>query len=155
MTDPNKNLRGFIVPADERVKTGTYSETLQNLLKRTGIDFFEIVRTKTLHAYDQSVMFVDDDGHQKGLKVNRRAQFFSGYPLDHAIVGDVLFLREVEDPEGMDTEGLTERALTNYFQNSDVRGGFGAWLWSDPVKAFSDHHGLYDYKGPTRDNWPN
>jgi hypothetical protein len=144
MTD--RVLKGFLLPSDETVKTGVYEEALKDLLKRADIGMPEIVRTRHL-ADTNCVMLVDDDGHSRGLPVNRRAQFLSGYPLAHPIVGDVLFFGEAwndEDP-GMDLVSIPADSLSKYLQNDEVRAGFSAWIWSQPVMDFSERYGLYMY----------
>lgn len=148
MTSSITLLRGFIVSADERIQPSIDTDTLPHLLRRAGIDFFEIVRTNILHTHDESVMFVDDDGHQRGLRPNRRAQFLSGYPLEHPIVGDVLFLREVMSYEGADTATLTDLALTRYFTSSATAEDYGQWLDTPLVREYSERLGFITSKMP-------
>jgi hypothetical protein len=148
----DQRFTGFIVPADERIQTGKYTETLPHLLQRANIKFYGIVRTEYLNPYDNSVMFVDEDGYHRGLPPNRRAQFLSGYTLDYPIVGDALFLGEKMGMDGAYIVSLTDRALEQYFQNTEVHEGYAKWLWSEPVIEFSERHGLYLHgKSPIRD----
>lgn len=140
-------LKAFHLPADERVMTGVYEETFPNLLRRAGIDLPERVNT-TLLVEHHCVMVVDEDGHNRRLPVNRRAQFLSGYPLEHAIVGDALFLGEAMNLEdyGVDFINIPQMTLDDYLRNPAVHEGYAEWLYSAPVKAFSDRHNL-NYRG--------
>jgi hypothetical protein len=139
-------LKAFHLPADERVMTGVYEETLPNLLRRAGIEFMERVNTELL-ALHRCVMVIDDCGYDRRLPVNRRAQFLSAYPLEHAIVGDALFFGEAMDAEsmGIDFINIPQASLDGYLKNSAVHEGYAQWLFSPPVRAFSDHHDLYYY----------
>lgn len=144
-------LRAFHVPADERIVTGVYTEQFDHLKQRAGgIEFPKIVKTQYLHD-NGCVMVVDEDGHKKGLAVNRRAQFLSGYPLDHAIRGDALFFSLQEDPmNGAYLTDVSDRTLERYLQNKEVHQGFSPWLFSEPVARFSAQHGLFFYRRQPR-----
>lgn len=139
-------LKAFHLPADERVMTGVYEESIPNLLRRAGIEFMARVNTELL-AQHRCVMVVDEDGHDRRLPVNRRAQFLSGYPLEHAIVGDALFFGEAMDAEsmGIDFIDIPQVALDSYLKNSAVHEGYAEWLFTPAVKRFSDQHSLYYY----------
>lgn len=76
-------------------------DSLRELCKAHGIEWFDIVRTQFMHDnLGGSCMLVDDDGHQKHLPQNLRANIISGYP--DAIVGNALFLGYRMGSEGGD-----------------------------------------------------
>lgn len=140
-TATSHTFRALHVPADERASTSLYTESIPQLLRRCGIELIEIIRTQYL-ANVNAVMVMDDDSIKRQLPINRRAQFLSGYPIEHAIRGDVLFMGEEMAFDGLDLVSLPQDALDKYLQNSEVQEGYSAWLFSEPVMNFSVKYGL-------------
>lgn len=134
-------LRAFHVPADDRAKTGIYEETLTNLKRRANLRYISIVQMKTMESHG-CVMVVDDDGHDRRLPWNSRAQFLSTYPLGHAIVGDALFLSLTPDfMEGDSLASIRQKSLDDYLQNKEVQEGYSQWLFSMPVLQYAIRYG--------------
>lgn len=139
MTEPI--IRAFHMPTDERASAGIYEETLTDLKKRAGLKYIEIVQMQTM-ANHGFVMVVDEDGLDRRLPLNRRAQFLSTYTLDHPIVGDALFFGLIRDPmEGDSLSSIPQKALTDYLQNDAVKQGYNEWLYSPPVMEYSRRFG--------------
>lgn len=145
MTEPI--IRAFHVPADERAKTGIYKETMTSLKKRANIKYIEIVQMQTMHDHG-FVMVLDEDGLDRRLPLNRRAQFLSTYTLDHPIVGDALFFSLVREPmEGDFLSDISQKSLDDYLQNDEVKQGYDEWLASPPVMGYSKQFGAAPFRG--------
>jgi hypothetical protein len=84
-------------------------------MKKANINFFE--RVNTQHGHDNHfVMVVDEDGRDRRLPYNPRAQYFSGYPVHAPIVGDALFVSEDWVDDGIEFVSLTDKGLA-YLQD--------------------------------------
>jgi hypothetical protein len=135
-------FRAFHVPSDERAMTSVYTESLPLLLRRCSIEFMEVVRGRAMDSHN-CVMVMDDEAIRRNFPVNRRAQFLSGYPIEHAIRGDVLFFTEGGNPyTGYDLGNISEKALTDYLENDAVHEGYSRWLASPLGRDYSLANGF-------------
>lgn len=135
-------FRAFHIPADQRAATSVYTEPLPILLRRCQIDLLEVIHTRIM-ADHNCVMVMDDDAVGRRLPVNRRAQFISGYPISHALRGDVLVMGETGDSySGFDLASISQASLDSYLQNKEVHKGYDEWLRSAPVFEYSVAHGF-------------
>jgi len=81
--------------------------------------YFETVHTKQMFQYFKQpmLMLVDEDGHCKGLEINRLGSFFYGM-LEHGwpILGDfILAVPDGEDLCGLeDAEAMKEQLLRDF-----------------------------------------
>lgn len=125
----DRRLKGVIVPSDREQPIEVMEGPLKELLEKVGWKYFSIVRTPYGRDND-FIMLVDEDGQQNDLMYNPRAQYLSGYPLQHPILGNTLFLSERMTDEGGDLFDISSKGQ-HYTQDpikwsSDE--GFKLWL---------------------------
>lgn len=108
----------------EKVAEDTVCCSVDLLEKKPGLDFYykaigcetiDIVPAYGLQGKVGSLnccLVVDDEGLLIGEKINYPASILYGiYDHGQPLVGDVLLCKEVETPEGIETEGFTEKEL--------------------------------------------
>jgi hypothetical protein len=127
----DRRLKAMIMPADDAEDWQITTDSIRNLLAAANIDFPE--RVHGANSRDNGfVMLVDGDGRDRGLRYNPRAHYLSGYPIDHPIVGGVLFCSEDYGDDGMDIQHLTDQAekwLTGEAPNEVLHTeGYTNWL---------------------------
>lgn len=91
---------------------------LAGLIRVSGIEFFEIIRTSPMSEYFNVVMLVEDDGLRMELPFNLRGHTVAGYP--GPIVGNVLIMREVPGPDGFDLVGITDEDFDKMVVQSEL-----------------------------------
>jgi hypothetical protein len=102
---------------------------LGQLLSNANIKYLETVRGA--HSrHNDFVMVIDEDGHDRRLQYNPKAQYLSGYPVHHAIVGAALFFSERMIDMGMDLVDLTPkgRDFLKHPRSGGIQLGFTEWM---------------------------
>jgi hypothetical protein len=102
-------LKALYVSTDHTGDFQLLELPLRELWDRANIRYMCQVRTEVARAND-FVMVIDDDGYDRQLPWNPRAQYLSQYPADHGIVGGALFFSEAWEGGGIDLIDLTQTA---------------------------------------------
>jgi len=144
MSYRTRQLRGLMVPSDERVALPKVTtQSLQQWLTQADMDYLEIV-SGTIHAREHGFcMLVDDDGHSRRLPWNPRAQFLSGYSLASPILGNALFFSFGWVNQGHDPIDLKPEAA-EWLTSPDRLADYQDWLGHNRADAsrYSMIHGL-------------
>lgn len=108
-----REVGGLMIPCDERVAlpTEVVIKRVHDWLLDSDIEFMEVVNGANTRPND-FVMIVDDEGRDRQLPWNPRAQFLSGYPIQAPIVGNALFFSMDWVDDGLDIVNLTDKAKT-------------------------------------------
>lgn len=131
-----KVLKGLHVPADQRVAVEVKELSIYEWFKLTGINFMERVHGHNSRAGD-FVMVIDEDGRQRRLPFNSRAQYLSGYPLFAApILGDAIFWSEDYGMDGMDFVNLRPNAEAWLKDNAQQNSKWEDWKRDNAVRLF-------------------
>lgn len=142
-----RELAGIIVPCDARIAM-PHEVTIRSVHKTmmdAKIDFPERVSAINCKTYGFS-MVVDDEGRDKRMGWNPRAQFLSGYPIMAPIVGNAIFWSEDFTDDGMDFVSLTKGAAT-WLLDPQRQHEYHAWRETDEVKDFAAEY-LRNYPNP-------
>lgn len=94
-TEGTKDVKAYNVEAED----------IFVLFRKAGMEYGERVNTHLGSAHN-FISYVDCDGHDKMLKLNRVAQTLIGYP--GPIAGNVLIVSEAYGIEGMEAISLSE-----------------------------------------------
>jgi len=126
-------LKALYVSTDHEGDFELLELPLRELWEKAGIKWPCQVRTEAVRDIG-FVMVVDDDGHDRGLRWNPRAQYLSQYPAEHGIVGGALFFSEAwdEDSMGIDLVDLTQTAQ-DWLMAESRKHSFQDWRRTNKV----------------------
>lgn len=144
-----REITGILVPCDISMAMPTKAVTMsiQQWLTTSDIKYFERVQGPNSRVHDFS-MVVDDEGCDRGLPWNSRAQFLSGYPIHAPIVGNAIFWSVAMVDEGMDFVNLSGRAQ-HWLLDLDRAEEYSAWRHSDEVLPYAREYQMrYPQKPP-------
>lgn len=140
-------LKGVFIPANQEVKGSVDELPLKRWMEKANIHFPSRVHGANSRGRD-FMMVVDDAGHDRELAWNPRAQFLSGYPMNHPIVGDAIFFSEAFIDDGMEfihINKLAELWLTDMARLSE----FANWR-REYQEGFAYYLGMYPGKPPVK-----
>lgn len=135
-----RQLTGVYVPADQGEKIEKFTKSVHEWLLSAGIDFAERVtgRNGTIHGF---CLVIDDEGRDKGMPWNPRAQFLLGYPIEAPLVGNAIFWSTDWTDDGKDFVSLFEEAQRWLLDPARERE-FTAWLADPEVAGYSSEYRL-------------
>lgn len=119
-------LKALLLPADDSKEPELLTLPLRELLQRADIKYLAQVRTHPAQE-NQFVMVIDDDGHDRRLPINPRAQYLSEYPVEHGIMGGALFFSEAWVDDGFDLVDLTDMGH-DYLTAESKKHAYRDWL---------------------------
>lgn len=148
MTDYlNRVMKGIMVKPD--LEMTDVQGPLGELFKAADIKYFESVRGA--HSrHNNFVMVIDGDGIDRQLTYNPKAQYLSGYPVVHPIVGTALFFSEAMVDEGMDLVSLSTQgeSFLKHPRSGGIELGFTQWM---KLNEKFTMRWSFEYRAPIKD----
>ena len=144
-----RKISGLMVPCDTQVvmPEAVTDKRIHDWLLSSDIEFFERVHGENSRDHD-FVMVVDDEGRDRGLPWNPRAQFLSGYPIHAPIVGNAIFCSEGWTGEGVDFINLSPQAQT-WLLDPQRMEDYRTWWKTDEVRDYAKEYFMrYPQKSP-------
>lgn len=141
MTDYRERpVRGILIPCDDRVEINWEPETkkLKEWLELANIEWVELVNNS--HGLNFEAI-MDDNGLNRGLPWNARAQFILGYPVLHPIVGSIVLCSVVNSAEGRDIGDLDQRVV-EHLTEPEQADRFNRWLNNPSHRQYFNSHRL-------------
>lgn len=135
-----RELTGVMIPCDPAVAmpTETVRKNIHTWHLDGGIDFLERVHGINSRAHN-FVMAVDDEGRDRLLPWNPRAQFLSGYPIEAPICGNALMFSEDFTDDGMDFVDLKDDAKA-WLLDPARQQEFMAWSETEVVRDYGHEY---------------
>lgn len=148
MTDyRDRVLKGIMVKPD--LEMTDVQGSIRDLLAAADINYLETVRGA--HSrHNNFVMVIDEDGIDRRLTYNPKAQYLSGYPIAHPIVGTALFFSETMVDLGMDLVDLSTQgeSFLKHPRSGGIELGFTQWMHLNA--AYTSQYSI-DFRAPIQD----
>jgi hypothetical protein len=138
MTDyRSRRIKAILVPADEHIEIGELQEkSIKEWLEVANIKWMAFLNASSTMNMR---MMIDDDGHDRGLPWNPRAQFLCQYPIEHPIVGDVIMLSLAMVGDGMDAVDLVPEAAA-WMKDAARAPEYWAWIRDPAIRGYAVRH---------------
>lgn len=140
-------VKGIMVKPD--LELTDVHGSIRDLLAAADIKYMESVRGA--HSrHNNFVMVIDGDGIDRELTYNPKAQYLSGYPIVHPIVGTALFFSEAMIDLGMDIIDLSTQgeSFLRHPRSGGIELGFTKWMQLNMV--YTARYSI-EYPPPAKD----